>query len=587
MDFIRLLREYSRPYRSMMAMIVVLQAASTLATLYLPSLNARIIDEGVAQGDVPFIWRTGGIMLAVAFLQVITAIIAVFFGSKTSMGTGRDIRAAVFRKVGTFSAQDVAHFDSASLITRGTNDPQQVQTSFMMALNFMVMVPIMMIGGVVMAVREDAGLSWLVAVSVAALAVAVSGISLRLMPLFQKMQKKIDRINSVLREQIAGIRVVRAFTREDYEAARFDAANTEVTELSVRIGNLFVMLFPLISLVLNVATGALLWFGGQRVNEGLVEVGSLTAFMQYLMQILMSVMMATFMVMMLPRAFVCAGRIQEVLEHEPSLPFVPTSVTSEDMGASQRAGVVEFKNVSFAYPNADVPVLKNVSFTAEPGKTTAIIGSTGSGKTTLLNLIPRLYAPTSGRVTIDSTPVMDMARADLVEYVSMVPQKPYLFSGTVATNLRLANDDATDDQLWEVLNTAQATFVREDEDGLDMNISQGGTNVSGGQRQRLCIARALLANPRIYLFDDSFSALDVVTDRRVREALKEKTDRENATVIVVAQRVSSIMDADTILVMEAGEIVGRGTHEELIHNNPTYKEIVDSQLVAANGEEVS
>lgn len=567
MDFLKLLASRARPYAGHIVAIIVLQTTSTMATLYLPSLNARIIDEGVSQGDVPFIWHIGRIMLGVAFVQVITACIAIWFGARASMGTGRDIRKSIFSQVTRFSAEDVAHFGSATLITRGTNDVQQVQMTFLMLLNFMVPVPIMMVGGIIMAYREDPGMAWLMWVSVGVLLVAVTALVLALLPLFQGLQQKIDRINGVLREQITGIRVVRAFTREEHESQRFAEANTDLTKLALKIGNLFVLMFPVIMLILNVATGAVMWFGGHRVDNGDVQVGALTAFLQYLLQILAAVMMGAFMAMMLPRAIICARRIREVLDREPSI--------SEPTGTPQRVGSpgdVEFRNVTFTYPGAESPVLNHISFTAKRGETTAIIGSTGSGKTTLLSLIPRLFAATSGTVIVDGYDVADLPRADLVQRVAMVPQKPYLFSGTVASNLRIANPDATDDTLWQALEVAQAGFV----DDLDMPIAQGGTNVSGGQRQRLCIARALVADPPVLLFDDSFSALDVITDAKVREALAPRT--ANSAVIVVAQRVASIMNADVILVMEAGDIVSRGTHAELLESSPTYQEIYQSQV---------
>ena len=573
MELLRLLSTRSKPYLGAIAAILVLQTISTLATLYLPSLNARIIDEGVSQGDVPFIWRIGGIMLAVAFVQVISASIAIWFGARTSMGVGRDVRADVFDRVTDFSAEDVSHFGAATLITRGTNDVQQIQMTFLMVLNFMAPVPIMMVGGVVMALREDPGLSWLVGVSVLVLLVAVGALIAALMPLFQALQGKIDRINGILREQITGVRVVRAFTREEHETRRFDAANTDLTGLSLKIGNLFVLMFPVIMLILNVATGAVMWFGGIRVDQGLVQVGSLTAFLQYLLQILAAVMMGAFMAMMLPRAIVCARRVTEVLQRTPSI-----AEPAEPTPAAPARGVVTFEGVDFTYPGADAPVLDDISFTAAPGQVTAVIGATGSGKSSLLSLIPRLYAPTGGRVLIDGVPVTDLARQDIVDRVAMVPQKPYLFSGTVASNLRVGDPDATDDDLWAALEIAQADFVRRHEDGLDMAISQGGTNVSGGQRQRLAIARSLVAKPKIHLFDDSFSALDVMTDARLRAALRPIA--ADATVIVVAQRVSSIVDADQILVLESGAIIARGTHEELLAASATYQEIVNSQLTA-------
>ena len=579
MDLVRILITRSAPYTPYFIAVLVLQALSTAATLYLPSLNAKIIDEGVSQGDVDFIWRTGGIMLAVAFAQVITAIGAVWCGSRTAMGVGRDLRGEVFRHVNSLSTEDISRFGTPTLITRGTNDVQQVQMVYMMMLNFMVTAPIMSIGGIIMAVREDAGLSWLVWISVAVLLGTISVIISRLMPLFRSMQDKLDSINGTLREQITGIRVVRAFVREAYESERFTEENKNITRLSLNIGRLFVVMFPLITVILNVATGAVLWFGGHRVDEGLVNVGSLTAFLQYLLQILAAVMMGTFMAMMLPRAIICARRITEVLKHEPSI-TPPSSTTSPEACV----GTVEFRNVGFSYAGADAPVLEDISFTAQPGTTTAIIGPTGSGKTTLVSLIPRLYVPTEGQVLIDATPTTSLARQDIVQRVSLVPQKAYLFSGTVASNLRLGRPEATDEELWEALRVAQADFVED----LDMPIAQGGTNVSGGQRQRLSIARMLVAQPLIYLFDDSFSALDVATDAKVRAAMRASfAEREKpVTSIIVAQRVASIRDADQILVLDAGRIVDRGTHEELLGRCAVYQEIVDSQETAgvAGGE---
>ncbi|MEJ4119705.1 ABC transporter ATP-binding protein [Corynebacterium marquesiae] len=579
MDLVRILITRSAPYTPYFIAVLVLQALSTAATLYLPSLNAKIIDEGVSQGDVDFIWRTGGIMLAVAFAQVITAIGAVWCGSRTAMGVGRDLRGEVFRHVNSLSTEDMSRFGTPTLITRGTNDVQQVQMVYMMMLNFMVTAPIMSIGGIIMAVREDAGLSWLVWVSVAVLLGTISVIISRLMPLFRSMQDKLDSINGTLREQITGIRVVRAFVREAYESERFTEENKNITRLSLNIGRLFVVMFPLITVILNVATGAVLWFGGHRVDEGLVNVGSLTAFLQYLLQILAAVMMGTFMAMMLPRAIICARRITEVLKHEPSI--TPPSSTSSPEAC---VGTVEFRNVGFSYAGADAPVLEDISFTAQPGTTTAIIGSTGSGKTTLVSLIPRLYVPTEGQVLIDATPTTSLARQDIVQRVSLVPQKAYLFSGTVASNLRLGRPEATDAELWEALRVAQTDFV----DDLDMPIAQGGSNVSGGQRQRLSIARMLVARPLIYLFDDSFSALDVATDAKVRAAMRASfAEREQpVTSIIVAQRVASIRDADQILVLDAGRIVDRGTHEELLGRCAVYQEIVNSQETAgvAGGE---
>jgi len=569
---VTLIRRYSKPYMPYILAVVAFQLASTIAALYLPSLNAQIIDEGVSRGDTDFIWRTGGVMLVVAFIQVGAAIAGVYFGSKTAMAVGRDLRRGVFRKVTSFSAKDVNTFGAPTLITRGTNDVQQVQMLVLMGLNFMVSTPIMCIGGIIMALREDISLSWLVWVSVPVLIVVVGYIVVRLMPLFRSMQKKIDRINEVLREQIIGIRVVRAFVREPYETERFGDANKELTDVSLKIGALFVLMFPAIGMILHLSTAAVLWFGGQRVDSGDMQVGSLTAFLQYLLQILMAVMMGTFMAMMIPRASVCADRIGEVLDVEPSIhdPAHPETPAALE-------GVVEYRNVTFAYPGAEAPVLSNISFTARPGETVAIIGSTGAGKSSLLSLLPRLYDVADGEVLLDGVSVSRLDRAEITRRVALVPQRPYLFSGTIEHNLRFGKTEATDEELWDALQVAQGDgFVRDKKNGLAARIAQGGTNVSGGQRQRLCIARALVTKPKVYLFDDSFSALDVATDARLRAALKPTT--ADATVIIVAQRISTITDADQILVLDNGRIVDRGTHDELLETSPTYQEIVESQL---------
>ncbi|MFK0041164.1 ABC transporter ATP-binding protein [Paenarthrobacter sp. NPDC090517] len=569
---VTLIRRYSKPYLPQIVAVLIFQLASTIATLYLPSLNAKIIDEGVSRGDTDFIWQTGVLMLGVALGQVLTAIIAVYFGARVAMAIGRDLRRSVYRQVSSFSAQDVNRFGAPTLITRGTNDVQQVQMLVLMGLNFMVSTPIMCVGGIIMALREDLNLSWLVWVSVPVLVAVVGYLVVRLMPLFRSMQTKIDAINGVLREQIIGIRVVRAFVREPHEAKRFGDANDDLTAVSVKIGNLFVLMFPAIGMILHLSTAAVLWFGGQRVDSGEMQVGALTAFLQYLLQILMAVMMGTFMAMMIPRASVCADRIGEVLDVEPSI-HNPTS----PVVPAEKKGRVEFRDVTFKYPGAEAPVLSNISFTAEPGKTLAIIGSTGAGKTTLVSLLPRLYDVASGDVLLDGVPVTEMDASEITSRVSAVPQKPYLFSGTIEHNLRFGKPDATDEELWEALETAQAKgFVEEKSSGLNRRIAQGGTNVSGGQRQRLSIARALVTKPNVYLFDDSFSALDVATDARLRKALKAKT--KDATVIIVAQRVSTIADADEILVLDNGRIVDRGTHDELLETSPTYQEIVESQL---------
>jgi ATP-binding cassette subfamily B multidrug efflux pump len=568
---LRLSLKYAKNYWLFIIFVVILQLASTIAALYLPSLNARIIDEGVAKGDTDFIWSTGMTMLLVCLVQVVTAITAIYFGARTGMGVGRDLRRAIYRQVDDLSMLEVGKFGSATLITRNTNDVQQVQMLVLMTLNFMVSTPIMCIGGIIMALREDAGLSWLVWVSVPVLFVVVAILVYLLMPLFRRMQDQVDDINGVLREQITGIRVIRAFVREPFETDRYADANRALTETSVKVGNLFVLMFPAIMMILHLATAAVLWFGGHRVDAGQMEVGSLTAFLQYLLQILVAVMMGVFMMMMIPRAVVCAERIAEILDTRSTM-TIPDGVSD-----LPRRGELEFRNVTFGYPGAEVPVLEGLNFTAEPGTTTAIIGSTGAGKSTIVNLIPRLIDPQAGQVLIDGIPVTEFNRHQLAKLIGLVPQKPYLFSGTIASNLRFGNEDATDEELWEALRIAQAEdFVSEKDDQLEERVAQGGTNYSGGQRQRLCIARALTVKPQIYVFDDSFSALDVATDARLRAALDESTGE--ATVIVVAQRVSTIRDADQILVLEAGKIVGRGTHEELAEANPTYREIVESQL---------
>ena len=571
MALLRLSLKYAKNYWPFIILVVILQLASTIAALYLPSLNARIIDEGVAKGDTDFIWSTGMTMLLVCLVQVVTAITAIYFGARTGMGVGRDLRRAIYRQVDDLSMLEVGKFGSATLITRNTNDVQQVQMLVLMTLNFMVSTPIMCIGGIIMALREDAGLSWLVWVSVPVLFIVVAILVYLLMPLFRRMQDQVDDINGVLREQITGIRVIRAFVREPFETDRYADANRALTETSVKVGNLFVLMFPAIMMILHLATAAVLWFGGHRVDAGQMEVGSLTAFLQYLLQILVAVMMGVFMMMMIPRAVVCAERIAEILDTRSTM-TIPTGVTE-----LPGRGELEFRNVTFGYPGAEVPVLEGLNFTAQPGTTTAIIGSTGSGKSTIVNLIPRLIDPQVGEILIDGTPVTEFNRHQLAQLIGLVPQKPYLFSGTIASNLRFGNEDATDEELWEALRIAQADdFVAEKEDKLSERVAQGGTNYSGGQRQRLCIARALTVKPQIYVFDDSFSALDVATDARLRAALDESTG--DATVIVVAQRVSTIRDADQIIVLEAGKIVGRGTHEELAETNPTYREIIESQL---------
>ncbi|HEX7094842.1 MAG TPA: ABC transporter ATP-binding protein [Acidimicrobiales bacterium] len=571
---IRLLRSHLLRYRGMLAAVVALQFVQTLAVLYLPRLNADIIDKGVATGDNDYIWKTGAVMLAVTLVQVCFAIAAVYFAARASMRFGADVRRDLFHRVTGFATQEVDHFGAPSLITRITNDVQQVQMLVVLSLTFLVAAPIVTVGGVIMALREDVGLSALLAFSVPALVVSVGFVVVRLVPQFRLMQERIDVVNRVLREQLSGIRVVRAFVREPHEVARFAHANDALTETSLRAGRLMAFMFPTVMLVLNVSVAAAVWFGADRISSGALEVGELIAFVTYLTQILMSVMMATFMAMMVPRAAVCAERIVEVLD-TPSSVRAPAHPVTE----LRETGTVELRSVTFHYPGAEQPVLSDISFRAAPGETTAIIGSTGAGKTTLLNLIPRLYDATSGSVLVDGVDVRDIDPEVLWRRIGLVPQKPYLFSGTVASNLRHAKPDATDDELWAALEIAQAAdFVRAMPGGLDAEILQGGTNVSGGQRQRLAIARALVRKPEIYLFDDSFSALDLATDARLRAALAPTV--ADATVLIVAQRVSTIMNADQILVLEGGRSVGLGTHSELLATCPTYREIVDSQMSA-------
>lgn len=571
---LKILRTYLKQYWPMLVAVGVFQLAQSLASLYLPSLNADIVDNGIAKGDIPYIFTVGAVMLGITLLQIVCAITAVYFGAKVAMSLGRDLRSAIFHTVSEFSEREVSQFGAPSLITRTTNDVQQVQMVTLMSLTLFISAPMLAIGGVIMALQQDVGLSWLMAVSIPVLLIAVGLIMSRMVPLFRLMQKRIDTVNLVLREQLTGIRVIRAFVREGHETNRFATANSELTQTAISAGRLFALMFPTVMLVMNVSTVAVIWFGGIRVGDGDIQVGTLMAFMQYLMQILMGVMMATMMGILVPRAAVSADRIGEVLDTKTSvtLPANPVMEVSE-------VGTVEFLDASFQYPGAEEPVLKNLTFAARPGKMTAIIGSTGSGKTTLINLLPRLFDVTGGSVLVDGVDVRDLDPDLLWSLIGLVPQKPYLFSGTVATNLRYGHPDATDDELWEALEIAQAKdFVSDMEGGLDAPISQGGTNVSGGQRQRLAIARALVKKPEIYVFDDSFSALDTGTDARLRQALRRKV--RGATMIVVAQRVSTIVDADQIIVLENGEIVGIGTHDELNENNETYAEIVSSQLTA-------
>jgi ATP-binding cassette subfamily B protein len=572
---IRLLRSYLRPYRQELTIVLVLQLIGTIASLYLPSLNADIIDYGVVRGDTGYILSTGGWMLTVTLLQVICSVGAVFFSARAAMGFGRDVRAGIFHRVGEFSAREVADFGAPSLITRTTNDVQQVQLLVVLACTMLVTAPIMCVAGIVLALNEDLGLSWLLLVCVPALLIAIGSIVVRMVPQFRRMQERIDEVNRVLREQLSGIRVVRAFVREKAETRRFAGANAMLTDTALRVGRLQALIFPAVMLILNASSVAVLWFGAHRVDTGEMQIGALTAFLNYLLQILMSVMMATFISIMIPRAAVCAERINEVLDTEPSV-RPPLAPVRELRGR----GEVEFRGVEFRYPGAAEPVLRDISFRAEPGTTTAIVGSTGAGKTTLVSLIPRLIDVTAGTVLVDGVDVRELAPDVLWSRVGLVPQRGYLFTGTVASNLRYGNPDATDEELWAALDIAQAKdFVEAMPGGLAAPIAQGGTNVSGGQRQRLSIARALVRRPEVFLFDDSFSALDLATDAALRAALRPHV--RDAAVIVVAQRVSTILDADQILVLDNGAIVGVGTHHELLDTSPTYVEIVQSQLTPA------
>jgi ATP-binding cassette subfamily B protein len=566
-----LLVRYLRPAWPLLVGVIVFQLGQSIASLLLPTLSADIIDNGVVTGDIPYIWSVGALMLGITLVQVACAIVAVYFGSKLAMGMGRDIRAALFDRVVGFSQREVGQFGTPSLITRNTNDVQQVQMLVQVTATLMVAAPILAIGGVVLAVRQDVGLSWLMAVSIPVLLIVVGLIIVRMVPYFQLMQNRIDRINQVMREQLTGIRVIRAFVREREERARFRDGSEGVAETGLRAGNLMALMFPAIMLVMNVSGVAVIWFGAFQIQAGEAEIGTLFAFLQYLMQILMGVMMATFMFVMIPRASVSAKRIGEVLATDSSV----VTAASPTRPGEFRADIV-FDGVEFSYPGADEPVLKDIRFRVPAGTTTAIIGSTGAGKSTLIGLVPRLFDATAGAVRVGGVDVRDWDPDELWKRIGLMPQRAFLFSGTVASNLRYGNADASDDDLWHALEIAQAReFVAEMPLGLDEPIAQGGTNVSGGQRQRLAIARALVKRPDIYIFDDSFSALDVATDATLRQALT--THVPDATRLVVAQRVSTVRDADQIVVIDHGQIVGLGTHAELLETSETYREIVESQ----------
>ncbi|MCD2145994.1 ABC transporter ATP-binding protein [Gordonia paraffinivorans] len=574
---VRLIRRYLRNYRLNIVMVVTLQFVATLAMLYLPSLNADIIDNGVARGDTEYILRIGGWMLVVALVQVVATITAQFFGARAALGVGRDIRGDLLHRVNSFSAREVGTFGAPSLITRTTNDVQQVQMLIVMCFAILVMAPIMCIGGIAMGIGEAPALWWVIAIAVPVLGLSMALVIARMIPGFRAMQERIDAVNRILREQITGIRVVRAFVREEHERRRFAVANDALTDTTIRVGRLMALMFPLVMVITNVTIVAVIWFGGHAVADGSVQIGALTALITYVMQILISVMMASFLAMIAPRAAVCAERITEVLDTETSV--LPPA---DPIGFADDPGTVEFDGAEFRYPGADDPVISGITFRVTPGTTTAIVGSTGSGKTTLLGLVPRLVDATAGVVRVGGTDVRRLDPDALRAVIGLVPQRPYLFSGTIRSNILHGRSDATDDEIWEALRIAQAEdFVAKMPDGLDTKVSQGGTTVSGGQRQRLAIARALVRMPAIYLFDDSFSALDLSTDARLRAALRPAT--RDAAVIVVAQRISTIVDADQIVVLDRGRIAGIGRHDELVASCPTYAEIVESQMAVEEG----
>jgi len=568
----KILVRYLKPYRGLLVGVLVFQFVAALASLYLPTLNADIIDKGVATGDTGYIWATGMMMLGISLAQIVASIVATYFAARAAMQAGRDIRNDVFERVSAFSEREVSQFGAGSLITRNTNDVTQVQMLAMTGATMLVSAPLLAVGGIIMALRQDLGLSWIIAVVVPVLLIVVGGVVGRMVPLFRLFQKRLDAINRIMREQLTGIRVVRAFVREPIEEKRFEEANTDIMEVGRRVGSLFVLLFPLAMLILNVTVVGVIWFGGIRVDAGDIEIGTLFAFMQYVGLILGGVLMATFMTIMIPRAAVSAERVSAVLASETTLVRPTTPAT-----AFATPGTVEFRDAGFSYPGAEKGVLGGISFTAERGETVAVVGSTGAGKTTLVSLIPRLFDVTEGAVLVGGVDVRQVDLDLLWSGIGLVPQRPFLFTGTVASNLRFGREDATDDDLWRALEIAQGRDFVEDMDGkLEARIAQGGTNVSGGQRQRLAIARAIVHNPDILVFDDSFSALDLTTDARLRQALwRELPD---VTKIVVAQRVSTITDADRIIVLDDGAMVGVGTHEQLLATSETYREIVESQL---------
>ncbi|MGI6519068.1 MAG: ABC transporter ATP-binding protein [Bacillota bacterium] len=570
------LLQYLKPYRKQLVLVMALLLVQAISNLYLPDLNADIINNGIAKGDTKYILRTGGIMLLVTLLLAACSVLSVYWGARTAMSFGRDLRSNVFRKVQSFSQAEVDKFGTPSLITRNTNDVQQVQMAVLMTLNVMISAPVMCIGGIIMALRQDVRLSTSIIIIAPVMGVIIGVIMRKALPLFKSMQVKIDRLNQVVREKLAGVRVIRAFVKTDYEAARFDEANLDLTTTSLTIHRMVALTMPALMLIVNISMAAIMWFGAHRIDSGAMPIGNLTAFIAYIMQILMAVMMATMMFVMIPRASASAERIVEVLDTEPSIGS-PDAPEKTGLSTTAAQSSVAFKNVEFTYPGAEAPVLQGISFDAHPGETTAIVGSTGCGKSTLINLIPRFYDVTGGAVLVGGMDIREMLEEDLRDKIGFVPQKAFLFSGTIASNLRYANPDATDDELWHALRIAQAAdFVLEMPGQLEAPVSQGGTNLSGGQRQRIAMARALVKQPEIYVFDDSFSALDFKTDAALRAALQEEVD--DAIVFIVAQRVSTIMNADRIIVLDRGEIVGIGTHDELMEECAVYREIVFSQL---------
>ncbi|HET9615195.1 MAG TPA: ABC transporter ATP-binding protein [Candidatus Limnocylindrales bacterium] len=575
---IGLLRTYLRPYGGRIVVVMALLLVQAIGNLFLPDLNGDIINKGVLAGDTDYVLRVGGLMLLVTALIGLAAIASVYLSARIAMGFGRDVRGAIFTKVETFSQVEVNRFGPPSLITRNTNDVQQVQQVLFVAMTVMVSAPILIVGGVIMALRTDVPLSGLLVVVIPAMGILIGLTMSRLIPIFRATQTRLDRINQVMRESLSGVRVIRAFVRTRHEEARFEQASRELFDVQLRGGRTFAFTQPIIMAIFNLSTVAAIWFGALRVESGDLSIGNLTAFQQYLAQILFAVLTATFMFILVPRAAVSAGRIREVLDTTPSIvdPIDPVAPPID----GPDAGVVEFRNVEFRYPGAEEPVLRGISFRARPGTTTAIVGSTGSGKSTLVNLIPRFYDATTGTVLVDGVDVKAMRREEVWARIGMIPQKAFLFSGTISSNLRFGKADATDDEIWRALDIAQGRDFVEAMDGqLEAPIAQGGGNVSGGQRQRLAIARAIVKGAAVYVFDDSFSALDFATDARLRQALDRNLAR--ATKIIVAQRVGTIMNADQIVVLDAGQVVGIGTHRELLETSDTYREIVYSQLSEA------